>query len=989
MTILGKSILPILVFLGVSFLATAQKLNAIHYTTKNGFPSMWSGSALLDDRGALWIRTDKGIAINYGYGFELLPTDPEVTGTFVTHIVKGTDGKLWLKSIDNLISYYQDGEFYAYPHQQRFLDSLKNTDIFSFDVDSNENLWFGFYDHPDSILFASLTLSGEWRKDPVFNSGTYGCQLKHIGQGRYIYGQLMNLKNNNPHIKPTLGLAIPDQGVFLPELHLGRVVESKNQAVLLLDNHFLVAIEDKILIKNLISKELTVHDFPGMYIGGIYRGGPSNILVSFKSNSGVRSLDLMTSESGKDSLVLKEQFLEDQVVTSLFFGPESGIWISTRDDGVYYAPSLQSVLFTDENGLPNSKVSSVFYHNHKLYLGHPDGWVSKFNPRSNQSFESERNSKHFQGEIGRFSNSKGDHVIASGQYGVGLYDDIETFNYLRAFIEFDSVMWTQAYSINKETYKLKLMHFFQGLNISSFAHAQNNDVLVGTFSGLYLLEIDQGDTVLKSLAHVDPVFGKGIKEVSRINSSLWAIVPSGFGVYLWDGEKVFDLFDKVQGIGNSSSGVFVSSDSTLWVSSEKGFYHLNVTQPVEPQLIADWTEEDGLPGQGWNDFWVDEDYLWIASSFGLGRVEYSAKEKLAQKLPFHIYSAEVNAEKLPNRSELGYQFGVLRIAFGAISFKNYKNVLYKYRIKGINDSWETTDIRFLQLANLPPGDYEVQVYAFIQDGDLESEIKSFQFTVLPPFWMTWWFYLLVVMALALLIYGLFNWRLRRIKKQLAVKELIRDQHYRILRMKMNPHFIFNVLNSIQHMMTKNDAASSSEYLSGFAKLMRFNFNNTSRHRIAFEEEWESLKLYANLEEMRLIKGVEVSFYLDPQLDQKRVQIPPLLIQPILENAIIHGRSQNGSTLQVSVRAENDDQGVRITVEDNGIGIYKNLGLAESNFEALQEHLRNSSKSDHGFSITLDRIRLHNEELGCHSEIEVVPQSPKDHSGTVVSFILGV
>src|SRR5436190_18126738 len=176
-----------------------------------------------------------------------------------------------------------------------------------------------------------------------------------------------------------------------------------------------------------------------------------------------------------------------------------------------------------------------------------------------------------------------------------------------------------------------------------------------------------------------------------------------------------------------------------------------------------------------------------------------------------------------------------------------------------------------------------------------------QIVVTPPFWTTWWFWVWVVTAIASILYIIVRLRVRAVRqterlKARYEKELL-ELEAKALRAQMNPHFVFNCLNSIKTLMQENQNEKGISYLTTFSKLIRTLFNNADKKEISLYDEIETCKYYLQLEAMRFDEKFSYSLNIDKTVDLKSVEIPALIIQPFIENAIWHGivpRNEGGN-----------------------------------------------------------------------------------------------
>ena len=204
-----------------------------------------------------------------------------------------------------------------------------------------------------------------------------------------------------------------------------------------------------------------------------------------------------------------------------------------------------------------------------------------------------------------------------------------------------------------------------------------------------------------------------------------------------------------------------------------------------------------------------------------------------------------------------------------------------------------------------------------------------------------------------------------------------------LRAQMNPHFIFNAINSIQNYMLDNDIDASLNYLSDFAKLIRITLDNISKKKIDLEDELNYLKYYLNLEKMRFDKNFDIEIILPNELKSRKLMIPPMIIQPFIENSIKYGFIYNTKPPKIKLEFQlNNDNYLNCIIEDNGIGREKSKELRKNN----KTH---NSKSTY---ITLERFVLLNQtqtKKGYHIKTTDLYDDSGFASGTKVEITIPV
>jgi sensor histidine kinase YesM len=203
---------------------------------------------------------------------------------------------------------------------------------------------------------------------------------------------------------------------------------------------------------------------------------------------------------------------------------------------------------------------------------------------------------------------------------------------------------------------------------------------------------------------------------------------------------------------------------------------------------------------------------------------------------------------------------------------------------------------------------------------------------------------------------------REAKIVAVMNRRILETEMQALRAQMNPHFIFNSLNSIENFMMKNDKRKASDYFAKFALLIRMILDNSQKDMVAFAKDMEALQLYVELEQLRFDQHFSFQTIIDPLLKSEEYSVPPLLIQPFVENAIIHGLSQSDKPqLLLTVSAELDNDYIIYTIEDNGIGRTKSR---EYNYHKTKHQSL-------GLGITQQRIAILNQQQPDRGQVTII------------------
>ena len=215
---------------------------------------------------------------------------------------------------------------------------------------------------------------------------------------------------------------------------------------------------------------------------------------------------------------------------------------------------------------------------------------------------------------------------------------------------------------------------------------------------------------------------------------------------------------------------------------------------------------------------------------------------------------------------------------------------------------------------LPDGDFTFQLKYEL--GDTTGYSNSVQFRIDKPIWRKWWFISGMLLAFLILVSFYYRHRLKRQRQRLEAINEVNTSKITAIQSQMNPHFIFNALNSIQALVLKGDTDNSYGYINKFSHLMRRTLSNSEKDGIPLDEEIDLLTNYLELEKLRFRE--EFTYRIDCEVDDD-VYIPPMLLQPFVENSIIHGLLPKEGHKELHITFEQDGSAIRCTIVDNGIG----------------------------------------------------------------------
>jgi sensor histidine kinase YesM len=306
------------------------------------------------------------------------------------------------------------------------------------------------------------------------------------------------------------------------------------------------------------------------------------------------------------------------------------------------------------------------------------------------------------------------------------------------------------------------------------------------------------------------------------------------------------------------------------------------------------------------------------------------------------------------------------VTWGAISFEETPRIRFAYMLEGFDDDWIAAgDRKFARYAKLPGGSYTFKLKAMNDRGEWSEELGMLNVQVSPPFVKTIAFYVLVGAAILAILLAIYTIRVRRIKRESQLKAKFERELAQVemhaLRAQMNPHFLFNSLNSVNRFIVKNDPKSASKYLTRFSRLIRLILDNSKSNKVTLANELEAIKLYVELESLRFDDKFTFEMSVDENVEPDNIEIDSMILQPYIENAIWHGLMHKDGHGKLKLSISRNHASLTCIVEDDGVGRTKAAELKSKS--AVKD-------KSYGMKITSDRLRMLNSESQTNASVEV-------------------
>ncbi len=336
--------------------------------------------------------------------------------------------------------------------------------------------------------------------------------------------------------------------------------------------------------------------------------------------------------------------------------------------------------------------------------------------------------------------------------------------------------------------------------------------------------------------------------------------------------------------------------------------------------------------------------------------------------------------------DLTYAENFFSFDFSTIGFSQGHDNKFRYRLINFEDKWTTTDKRkFANFTNVPPGEYIFELQAANNEGVWNENTLRLPVNIAAPWWRTIWFWTIFTLGLIGIGYLFYTWRIEQVRREERLRssyeKQLADVKLSALRAQMNPHFIFNSLNSIEYYIMKNEQEKAVDYLGRFSRLIRLILQNSKNQSIPLNDELEALKIYMEMESIRFDNLFEYEVKTEKGLLEENISIPPMLIQPYVENAIWHGlRQKKGGQGKIKLYLSKNNDHLTCSIEDNGIGR-----------EAAQKLKSKSAekRKSYGMKITSDRLEMLNNLGTSKAHIEVIDLKNEQGQATGTKIILTI
>ena len=961
----------------------SQDIVPLHrlYTTSDGLPSSEVYRVLQDKNGYMWFATDNGLSRFDGYEFKNYGTDEGLTDVVVISMTMDSDGVIWLVTISKNLFYYDPDvdSIQLYKHNDIIWD-------FKYDYRLIEKL---IYNTDTQVLTLMLGDLGFLKIEDNGNFEMIKCNETFVmcilKDGDKLISTQQTASDRFTTSSELTRLTREEKMLPIHIISKEEYIEIKNPPIiqtpeLEIPKTYSYILDDNILYFNysdhhyFIKEDSVIHYRTGVRTVRLIKTQDQKYL---SADSYGRGLSIYDSLNDLLRNIPSTKFFEDHIISDFIQDVHGSFWITTLDAGVIFVPNFENFLIKIRD--EPKPVNDVVVMDHRLYL--VDDNLRLLTAELNKKPVLEFSNLHSSVQFKKlFSNNrqeklygsdlqtglvqispseiiyyhvggdKMDKLIKDTKFDQGAYSHVPMKNMsfskegtvlnLAAAGEFVFVNETKLtvdhYRLRRDLGRVRTFDVFEDTN---------SKLWVADLEGLWSLENDS----LISQKSIHPSFEYRVEDLDQLPKGNMVAGTKGSGIIIWNNDEVLQINEADGLTSNMIENLSVDEKENLWVGTSSGANMISFNNDNTYQIIK-FTVQTGLPSNEINRIAFYKDQTFLATFGGLVMLRDLDLVKASPGPIIEHFSSSEQSFSLEDKLSIPYAQNDISLSFVTLNYHMSSDIEYRYKVNDSN--WSTTKSRDIRLLNLAPDAYNFEIQSMNQNG-IWSDSTTLDFVIESPWWQTLWFRILSALSLLGVIFSVFRYRTNQLKKESELSSEIKELERSALNAQMNPHFIFNCLNSIQNYIVNNQKELATEYLAKFAGLIRMSLNSTTQKESVLDQEILIIQQYLALEKLRFKQLFNYEINVDENLNPMTIAIPPLLIQPIVENAIVHGISSRTEGGLVSIHIYKKEESLLIVeVCDNGSGLKEDsnngkglsisVGITKRRLELLDKLERSNS-----------------------------------------------
>jgi len=888
-----------------------QSRMQVNYTMEDGLPSNFVYRAVQDTAGYIWFCTDKGVAKFDGTSFRTFKMSDGLPHNDIFDIGLDRSGKLWLSTF-NSICYIQNDSIHC--------PDLPNVVINSHVINRFGNN--GDY-HIIEIRGGGYVLFESNGTINKFNTTTQTGRPLVIESESDFTQFSRNIKNNREIIQK-----YKDNKLVYTE-SINSTASLFRYGQIRIDNNHYIFDTDTVFVWT--GEILDKHDYKTIWGVNpeIYsvKQDKNNIVIQGYETNIVVNKDLQIIDSLNYLLSKKfNSFIQDN---------ENNIWLCTNSGLSYILNDPKSSIQYSIEDKEDSFRKILKGDHNSVFIITKSGKFYKFEEDHGLALFKDLNSEKIKDVA--FSKKANKFIFIDLEKGIFLLsaDKLKTLSTIPIIPDTVSTFSLKALDVSNEE-EIVLSHsggvmivnhdnFEAIINKRSYASLYvDNKLFIGTTSGLYTYS----DNSISKIA--DGEFEHYIQNLyGDADGCVW-IMPNFEGLWKVDDNSIVELPEvKHLYINNMTT----DEDNNMWLATTSGLYKMIVDKNETNYFITRFGNSYGITENNIVDVLYTNDFVYAITEKKMYKLSKNQEGK-NKNSKFHFVGTAVNNIKNTPQQllDLNHKQNNIEVKFSAISHSDLGDFTYYWKLLPANLEWQKSNKSTLLFNSLSPGDYSLLINVEDSQGNLIHKEKELKFSIAKPWYGTNLFYF-ICSCLLLFTFYMISKRMESAQRKKSDAEYEIQRQFYELRLKavqaqMNPHFLFNALNSIQKFIYQKSPDEANQYIVKFAKLMRQILESTSKNFSTLHEEIELLSNYIALEQLRFSDSFDFHLNIAKEVFPTELLIPSTILQPFVENSINHGLANKEEHGNLWIRFCVENNKLICEIEDDGIG--RNVAMKVKN-----------------------------------------------------------
>ncbi len=949
---------------GFFFAAIATEVNAQtnrvsweynyrHFGRENGLPSSETYQVHQDKTGLLWILTDRGVVRYDGFESHIYTTQNGLCDNINFRICEDFDGGVWFSGFNGMLSVFKDGKIRPYKYNyllKKHIPQGRNAYV-SFCVGKDRSVTYCVYGlgiiiRIDKNGKIEQLSNGYPNKTIFFETDQELLCL----QANHRFPDVYFVNKNKERIAAG---RLRTAGITRTKKHKGfQFFFTYSKLYVHHDKRFeLLVNEDEV-----ISLDADKHF---LYVG-FYKGG----MKKYRFNPKTRKLTLI------------KHYLPNYSVSSAYSDLNKTLWITTLEKGVFALPDEAFEQLVINNNAFSEEVRFIDGNKDKIIITQYVGkWQQLYAPYLckdvgkilrrfnlvpvNDGFAFQKGVADWSGWKDVDDSYSSNPVYVTDSFVVGIN---------RSSTEIDETNRKSTYTIDLRPAKRnKLSRAYVWFYIM-----KRKKAFIVYDTGVNVFDIKNARIEGK----YRPVLKKSIRQM--LYNDVWGLiaVSDADGLYKINMEKeIGEPLTSTISMGKQILNIFFDEKDRLWVVSDKGLF-LFVKKDGRP-VCKTFIPKKLFSSAEISNVYSYNDLVYLATKYGVQKIDFLKVKKQKNDCPLELFSihAFYQNKEAPDKHHFKSETDLVKVSL--LNKYLEGNTGYRYRF-GTDQTWVRTNKGEIILNNPSAGTYNLEVSTLDSFNKWSDPKQICSFTVEKIIFLRWYFMLLYIGLIILLFYGVLKYTVRAANRKNELLNRMMELERMALAAQMNPHFIFNSLNSIHSFLLYEENENAEKYLLRFAKLIRQTLANSRVSYITISEEYETLNNYILLEKMRFKNNF--SYRIACNFNELPLYpcIPPMLVQPYVENAIIHGISKRTIGAELFIGFYKEDGRLKVVIRDNGIGYNESI-----------KNERDTGHKSYGTKITEERLKSFQEKNKEGFGISISPADETDSEFPGTEVILTI